>query len=78
MAELSRRYARVIRVEFDNMENSYFAALREETAVVFADDERGNAADKASEWVALLTNEQYTGWDKKIYPQYRVEEGVLS
>jgi len=78
VADLFRRYARVVRVDFDNMENSYGSALREKTAVVFADDERGAAAGKATAWIALQKDEQYTGWDNKVYPQYRTEEGVLS
>ena len=69
------RGIRLVRVDFDNMENRN---ARSETAIgVFVDDPDSlSAYGKVARWFeGQPPVKLYTGWDDKVYPQF-VLEGV--
>ena len=70
-------YIRLVQINFDNLENS---DARSETELgVFVDEDNLTAQGK----IGLYFQEQmepkklYLGWDDNVYPQFRLEYGVL-
>ena len=67
---MSNSVLTLIKIDFDNMENS---DARVTTKVgIFS------SYNSLKEWVSKQTPEKlYLGWDEQIYPKYKVEKDVV-
>jgi hypothetical protein len=75
---MSKKYARVIRIDFDSMENHISEAILTKELVLFGDDEKESASSKAKKFIETYELEpKARGWDGKEYPRLEVEEGEL-
>lgn len=63
----------LIVVDFNNMENQLGSALMSETTV-FMDDEDDTAHNKINTWLEKKRYMMYLGWNKEVYPKFRVQE----
>ncbi len=69
-------YIRLVRVDFDNMENR--DAKSEIQVGIFVDGEKVTAHGAvANYFVTQQPVQVYLGWDGNVYPQFRLEHGVL-
>ena len=70
---------RLVREDFDTMENDYSAAYSRTEVGVFVDDDRdGTAWKKIGDYLRRMDAVQvYLAWDGNIYPRFSIEEVVL-
>lgn len=63
------------RIDFDTLENNIGSAISSTKVCAFYDDSNGRAYKEISKWMSGLGQlHYYIGWDKQIYPQWRLEE----
>jgi hypothetical protein len=68
------RGLRLIKVDFDGMENRLPEAVCKEELATFVDDGRDSAYRKAEGYLSVLAPVKvYLGWDQQVYPQFRLE-----
>ena len=68
---------KVTRIDFDNMENRDGEGVSSEH--IFADTPDASAFTLARAWIeAQPARKCYLGWNKQVYPQYRVTDLILS
>ncbi len=66
---------RLIRIDFDNLENSGSDAVTENLLATFSDDGEKTAHRKVNEWLANYPPVKlYQGWDEKIYPKFVIKQ----
>ena len=69
-----RTIKRVIRVDFDNMENREEMAVKSILLFEAEDDLQGMASLKVARFVEKINVNLYKGWNDQIYPQFRIEK----
>ena len=73
---MSTEVLKLTRHDFDTMENKHPWYCKEEG--IFITDENATAYAKISKW--LKDNgpfEMYTGWDREVYPKFKIELAFL-
>lgn len=67
---------RLVRVDFDTLENELSAALVEKELGIFLDDSQRTAHYKANLFLRqnLPAETSYLGWDGEVYPKYRAHK----
>jgi hypothetical protein len=65
---------RLIKIDFDNLENESAAAHCELCLGSFVDESGKTACAKVGELLQTLEVRLYLGWDGQVYPQFRVEK----
>jgi hypothetical protein len=65
---------RLVRIDFDSLENTEERARSCEDFGVFLGDEQRNAKTKIDEFLAGFDVRLYLGWDGEVYPKFELEE----
>lgn len=69
---------RLLKIDFDNMENGIFQATCTEELGMFVDDAGATAAEKIEKFRAEMPAvRSYEGWNGETYPQFKTEEVVI-
>lgn len=72
----SREYLRLIKIDFDNMENVDTFVYKQ--IGIFATTEMNTAYSKIEVYFKVMAPEKrYLGWDREVYPKYKIEKGEL-
>jgi hypothetical protein len=77
----------LFRIDFDNSENEIGNAISKKLIATFWDGREGTAHLKCDDYLQSLRSKtgemkpvqyNYLGWNKEIYPQYKVETSYKS
>ena len=70
--------SRLIRIDFDTMENHAGAAISSKCLGTFAAGDGITAHGKLGNWLAAQPPvKMYAGWDGRVYPQFRIEDETV-
>ncbi len=66
----------LIKIDFQNMENSESNAISETDIESFSDEENITAFKKLSDYIdeQMYETKMYIGWNKEVYPQFRIKQ----
>lgn len=63
--------------DFDNFENHIGNAVYLRELRVFIDNDNETAHKKISDYLKSFVETPYLGWDGKVYPIFKVEDGEV-
>jgi hypothetical protein len=69
-----RTIKKVVRVDFDNMENREEMATKRIVLFEAMDNASGSASLKVAKFVEKINVNLYKGWNDQLYPQFRIEK----